>query len=154
MEKTVVRGGDKKRLGEYVGRFLSKCNFFLQLFWKRLVCLKIGWKPSSLRWILLHSFLFIYLFFCQFKGKILNDGYLLQNFNLDVLSITKQQNDFYPCSRINLCTQNNNNNYCFEYTITIWVHITIVTIVMLLVWTDINIIEGKVEFLFWVHKVA
>ena len=30
MEKTVVRGGDKKRLGEYVGSFLSKCYFFLQ----------------------------------------------------------------------------------------------------------------------------
>lgn len=29
-----MRGGDKKRLGEYVGRFVSKCYFFLAAFLK------------------------------------------------------------------------------------------------------------------------
>ena len=56
-----MRGGDKKRLGEYVGSFLFaifSCYFFLQL------CCCIV------------SYLFIFIFFA--KGKILYDGYLFQ----------------------------------------------------------------------------
>lgn len=98
-----MRGGDKKRLGEYVGRFVSKCYFFLAAFLKE-AGMPQNWVNGLVPEMNSATYVVCYfLFFLPNAKSCLMDT--CSKFGCFIHYLTKK--DFYPCSRKNWYTQNN-----------------------------------------------